>query len=127
MQEQKLMAEFAGGLATHYPEASLVVIGSTLNDLGLMHFGNVFVTGPVDVSEVENICHSYDLGSLFVCVARPLFGHPLQFFAHSAGLPCATFGWAAGYSAQRPEDLVLDPRIPIGEQLGVLTRWMEGD
>jgi GT2 family glycosyltransferase len=125
-QEQTLMAKIAGGLATRCPEASLVVIGSTLNDLGLMHFGNVFVTGPVDVSEMEHICHSYDLGALLVCIARPLFGHPLQFFAHSSGLPCAYFGWSACH-AERSEDLVLDSRAPIEVLLGVLTRWMMRD
>jgi hypothetical protein len=89
-----------------------------------MRIGNTFVTGPVGASELDRACRNHELGTLFLCMTRPLFGHPLQFSALACGLPLARFDWCGQYRAGRPGDLLLDPGAPRGELIAALTRWV---
>ena len=125
VDEQQLMRDIAIGLNTCCSTSSTVVIGGTLDDLGLMRIGNTFVTGSVDVSEIDHICRAHALGSLFLCITRPLFGHPLQSSAQASGLPLAYFDWSNGRCMPRSNDLLLDPLAPIAEVIGALTKWMK--
>jgi O-antigen biosynthesis protein len=125
VDEQQLMRDIAIGLNTCCSTSSTVVIGGTLDDLGLMRIGNTFVTGSVDVSEIDHICRAHALGSLFLCITRPLFGHPLQSSAQASGLPLAYFDWSNGRCMPRSNDLLLDPLAPIAEVICALTKWMK--
>jgi O-antigen biosynthesis protein len=125
VREQLFMRNIAIGLNKYCSNSSTVVIGSTLDDLDLMHIENTFVTGFVDVSEIDDICRAYALGSLFLCVTRPLFGHPLQSSARASGLPLAYFDWSNGRCIPRSNDLLLDPVAPLAEVIGVLVKWMK--
>jgi GT2 family glycosyltransferase len=106
------------------PDCSIVVLGDTLDDLALMRIGNTFVTGPVDPSELDRACRDHALGTLFMCVTGPLFGHPLQFSALACGLPLAYFNWCGGRRTGRPGDLLLDPGAPSGELMWALSQWI---
>ena len=125
VHEQRLMRVIATRLSTCCSKSTTVIIGGTLDDLGLMRIGNTFVTGSVDVSEIDYICRTYALGSLFICITRPLFGHPLQSSAQASGLPLAYFDWSNGRCTARSQDLLLDPLSPIVEVIGVLIEWMK--
>src|SRR5262249_10832073 len=76
VEEQWLMTQVACALRDIRPDVSLTVVGATLDDLDLMSIGNTFVTGAVEPEEFELVVKAYDLGCLFVSVARPIFGHP---------------------------------------------------
>ncbi len=125
VHEQLFMRNIAIGLNKYCSNSSTVVIGGTLDDLGLMRIENTFVTGSVDVSEIGNMCRAYALGSLFLCITRPLFGHPLQSSAQAAGLPLAYFDWSNGWCIPRANDLLLDPLAPIADVIDALIKWMK--
>jgi O-antigen biosynthesis protein len=124
VNEQRLIRGIASRLKKLYPVASVVVMGRTLDDMGLMRFRDTFVTGSVDASELGHLCRAYELGSLFVSLTAPLFGHPLQSFAESSGLPVAFFDWSKGRYLPRPEDLLLDPLGSMDEVVEALVHWM---
>jgi len=71
-QEDQLMRDIVLAFTRFRPDASIVVIGGTLDDLDLVHIGNTFGTGQVDPNEIEHQCRVYRLSSLFLCGARPL-------------------------------------------------------
>jgi hypothetical protein len=82
------------------------------------------VTGPLGAFELDQACRNYRLGTLFLCMARPVFGHPLQLLAVACGLPLACFDWSAGRYAARPGDLLLDPGAPSGKSITALADWV---
>jgi hypothetical protein len=120
----EVMRNVACAFKTCCPECSIVVLGDTLDDLALMRIGNAFVTGPTDASELDRACRDHELGTLFLCVTRPLFGHPLQLSAQACGLPLACFDWCGGRDTARRGDLLLDPGAPSDELIGALARWV---
>jgi O-antigen biosynthesis protein len=122
--EQQLMRDIAIGFKRCFPTCSIVVIGSTLNDLALMRIGNTFVTGSFDISEIDHLCRTYALGSLFLCITHPLFGHPLQSSAQATGLPLAYFDWSNGLCVPSSNHLLLNPLAPTEEVIGALARWI---
>jgi len=124
LQEQRLMRAVALGLRKTWPSLSIVVIGGTLDDPGLMRIGNMFVTGPVDAAEMGHVCRAYELSSLFLCAAPPLSAHPIQTSVASVGLPLAYIDGANGCYAPKHEDLLLAPHATADEIIGELSRWL---
>ncbi|MDX8456001.1 glycosyltransferase [Mesorhizobium sp. VK9D] len=124
-EEQFLMCSLARVLREKRPELSITVIGSTLDDHGLMRFGNVFVTGSVEAAELDWVSRSYGLQSLFLCATRPIFGHPLATLALNSALPVTFFDWSLGRLKSRKGDLPIDPGSDLSDITSSLCEWME--
>lgn len=121
--ELRLIQAIVAGFADLRPDLSLTVIGTTLDDIGLMRGGNVFVTGAVDPDEFPKVVKNYGVQSLFLCAARPLFGHPFERAARAASLPIAYFDWSKIGQAKK-NDLAIDPNFALDNLIGALGRWM---
>ena len=122
--EQWLISEIERRLSGVSPTISITVIGTTLDDIGLMRGGNAFVTGTVYPEEFEHECESLRLGYLFISATQPLFGHPILSVAHSSPLPTAYFDWSGGHIKPRKRDLPIDPSSSLDEIIRALCRWM---
>lgn len=105
------------------PEQSCVVIGETLDDLGLMKLDNVFVTGAVAADELERVLRQYGVGAVFFPSRRPLFGHP-RIAAVADLAPTAAFDWSFGTVAPAQGDLALSPHLSDDEVSGALVSWL---
>jgi len=123
LHEQQFIRDLAACLRTTCPHRAMVVTGDTPDSLGLMRIGNTLVTGSIGVGELADACRAHGVGALLPCATRPLFGHPLQSFALSCGLPIAYFDWSGGGHRARHGDLLLDPSAPIGELVAALVAW----
>ena len=99
--EQRLTLKVACWFKRERPEMALVALGTTLDDLGLMKAGNLFVTGQVPHDEFDRVIQQYDLKALFLPIRQPLFGHPIIVRAEACGLPLAYFDWSFGTIARR--------------------------
>lgn len=122
-EEQRLIGGMAAALRSS-STAAITVIGATLDDLSLMHIGNVFVTGAVDRPDFNGVVKSYGLQALFLAATRPIFGHPIVELAFACGLPVGFFDWSGGRFKPRKGDLVLDPATPFDDVMTLLGRWM---
>jgi len=125
-QDYQLLQNLVRSLADEHSDLQIVVFGGTLNDLGLMRSDNVFVTGPVTATELADAIRFYQVQSLLLCGARPLFGHPLQNAALESGLPLASFDWVSGQRKAAKSGLALDPRASAGTLAGAVGQWMAG-
>ena len=122
--EHCLMRNLIQELRRHGPVPTLVVIGRTLDDLGLMRLGGVCVTGTAEPGEHPRILRQYGVRRLLLGTRRPLFGHPA--IAHASArsqVPLAFFDWSLGKIPARPGDLALDPRADDAEVAAALIRW----
>jgi hypothetical protein len=124
--EQWLMSEIAHRFGANRPEVAITVIGTALDDIGLMRCGNTFVTGAVNPEEFEHLVDALDLGYLFISTTRPLFGHPILSSALSSSLPTAYFDWSMGRIKPKKTNLPIDPRSSLDDIVGGLSRWMPG-
>ncbi len=106
------------------PALGLVVLGSTIDDLGLIKAGGVFVTGDMEREEQRIVLRHYDVTALFVAARRPLFGHPTMTDFAAAGLPIALFDWSMGRVAAEQSDLALDPLSPDDAVAAALASWL---
>ncbi len=122
--EQWLMRETARQLGRLRPDISMTIIGATLDDIGLMRGGNVFVTGAVEPGEFEHLVDALGVEHLFVSTTQPIFGHPNLAIAFSSRLPTAYFDWSVGQSTPKKKDLAIDPRSSLADLIGALDRWM---
>ncbi len=123
--EYRLTKAVALALNRELPERPVIVIGQTLDDLGLMRLDNVHVTGTVDRREYGRILSQYDIGALFFPIRQPLFGHPTM-----TGLAectaTASFDWSSGEVSPRTGDLALRPEITNDELIESLVSWLSG-
>lgn len=122
--EQWLISQIARQLGKLRPELSMTVIGSTLDDISLMHISNAFVTGAVEPPEVEHLVGALGVERLFVCAALPIFGHPTVSVAFSTGLPTAYFDWTPGLSKANNKNLPLCPRSSLSDIISALDQWL---
>jgi hypothetical protein len=123
-EEQALMGATARAIRLTNPGVMVTVLGSTLDDLGLMQIANTFVTGSIDPQEVESLAKSYDLQAVFVPLTRRIFGHPLVDSVSTSALPVAYFDWSLGRLRARSGDLAFDPRVPFEGMVARLRRWL---
>jgi GT2 family glycosyltransferase len=123
-QEQLLMSELARAFSRIRPDVSILILGSTLNDIDLMRHSNTFVTGAVGPGEFERLFASQGLRRIFISTTRPLFGHPILSAVQSNCLPTAYFDWSMGHSKPDRTDLAIDPTSSLDELVETLSQWM---
>ncbi len=71
-----MIGAIAGALRSSNPAVAMTVVGATLDDLGLMQIGNLFVTGKIELPDFERAVKSYGLQALLLAATCPIFGHP---------------------------------------------------
>ena len=122
--EQRLMSAVTRKFIALQPDLSFTIIGTTLDDMGLMRGGNAFVTGAVAAEDFEHLIAALGVRHLFVSMTRPLFGHPTLNAVHSSSLATAYFDWSMGRIKPKKQDLAIDPRSSLDHIIDALSRWM---
>jgi GT2 family glycosyltransferase len=124
--EQQLISETAREFGLIRPDISMTVIGTIPNEMELMRNSNVFVTGPVDPDEIEQLAATLGVKYLFMSISRPLFAHPILSAVFSSDVPTAYFDWSMGRSKPKKKDLAIDPRLSFEAIVSALNDWMPG-
>ncbi|MDA9499504.1 hypothetical protein XI05_18970 [Bradyrhizobium sp. CCBAU 11357] len=107
------------------PDARIVVLGETLDDLALMALGGVTVTGRLSVDELGGVAALHRLDRLLIARRAPLFGHPMIEAALSeVGVPLAFFDWSFGNIGAHEADLPLAPTNDVAATAEDLFGWM---
>ena len=106
-------------------EASITVLGETIDDNALMRSGNCFVTGCAEAPDLRRLLRQYEIKHLMIGAGSPLFGHPIESAAIKSRLPLARLDWSFGAYKGRPGDLFIDPGSKPPEIAETLVRWME--
>jgi hypothetical protein len=101
----------------------VVILGPTLDDLGLMAIGNIFVSGPIEPDEYATAFRRYALTCLFLPALNAVFGHPAIGAADRSNLPVAAFDWTQGSWTPRPQDLSIDPSLGDAQIADSLSHW----
>lgn len=122
-REQQFLHAVVQRLKEAQSELAVTLVGRLPNDLDLMRFDDVFVTGPVEAAELPEVARAYGLRALFLCSCEPLFGHPLQSAAAACGLPVAAFDWSGRRNCAAAE-LALDPHAPAAAIADALAQWV---
>jgi O-antigen biosynthesis protein len=105
---------------------SILVAGSTFDDVRLMSHENVFVTGPIDASELSSVLQAHNVGWILTGFDGPLFGHPLIQSVRSTDIPVAYLDWSKGEITPRAQDLALQPDVPLELFTKQIISWIEG-
>ncbi|WFU39449.1 glycosyltransferase [Bradyrhizobium sp. CB82] len=114
-------------LGQQRPDARIVVLGETLDDLALMALGNVTVTGRVQAEELRDMAALHRLGGLLIVRRIPSFGHPLIMTAFSdVDVPLAFFDWTFGSVRPHGADLPMAPSNEAATTAEDLLGWMAG-
>ena len=121
--DYRLIKQTARALNRELSDRSIVVIGETIDDIGLMRLDNVFVTGAVQVTEYDRILRQYSIGALFIPVRQPLFGHP-AIIDIARRVPTASFDWSLGNVPFHPADLALNPYLTDDELIASFVTWL---
>lgn len=119
----RLMHNVVRILRHQHPEISIVVIGSTLDDVELMKAGNVFVTSDLKPAEYGRVLAQYDIRALFLATRGALFGHPVLNSGEDSDLPLAYFDWSLGQHHAQKKDLPLTPGITDRQVASSLGSW----
>jgi hypothetical protein len=107
-------------------DVSIIVAGSTFDDVRLMSHDNVFVTGPADASELTSVLQAHNVRWMFTGFDGPLFGHPLIQSTKNADIPVAYLDWSMGSITPRPGDRAIRPDV-TSDRLGhQIVSWIEG-
>jgi hypothetical protein len=125
VQTHQLIREAVLSLTTDIPNMSIVVLGSTLDDFGLMRIGKTFVTGPIDSAELAHLSRVYSVSTLFLCATRPISGHPIETSARDLKLPLAYIDWRTEPHCSTSPNLRLSPRAKPSQQIGDLRHWLQ--
>ena len=109
------------------PSWRLVVLGKCANDLPLLSYPNVFITGPVGPAEYFDVLRQYRISALLLAerwgAADSLDLHGLT------TLPAAFFDWTLGALKETKEFngvLTLDPRLCDKRSAATVTNWLSG-
>ncbi|EHR01420.1 glycosyltransferase [Bradyrhizobium sp. WSM471] len=103
---------------------SIVVAGATLNDLELMSFPNLFVTGNTHLAELADVLLPHAPSWLFTDFGDPLFGHPTIEAVRQANRKVAYCDWSNRLVAPRPGDLPISPDIDDAALADALASWI---
>src|SRR5262249_40604706 len=76
LYELELIRALARTLKESAPGAEVIVIGATMDDLGLMGIGNVFVSGAVDAAGYADAFRRHGVTKLLLPIRRAVFGDP---------------------------------------------------
>jgi GT2 family glycosyltransferase len=105
-------------------DTEIVVLGQTLDDIRLMRFGHVHVTGQIGADEVDTVVQGYGINRLLLSLADPVFGHPLVQRLEDTKLPFATVDWRGAEASGRKSDLMLSPALSRDEQIDGVMNWL---
>ena len=105
---------------------SVIVAGSTFDDLRLMSHDNVFVSGAMEASELGPVLRPHNVGWMLTGFDGPLFGHPLIEAVRAANVPVAYLDWSRGAAARRVGDLAMDPDLQLDPLVDQVVAWIEG-
>jgi GT2 family glycosyltransferase len=123
-EEQGLIGAIAGALRASDPAVVMTVLGATLDDIGLMEIGNVFVSGKVEMPDFNRAVRFYGIQALLLAATRPIFGHRIIETASACGLPIAYFDWSMGSLKPKIGDLAVSPAISFEDMMMALGRWL---
>jgi O-antigen biosynthesis protein len=124
--ELLIIRSLALRLRGRHQDVSIFVAGSTFDDLRLMSHDNVFVSGPIEASELGRVLLPHNVGWMLTGFDGPLFGHPLIEAARGANVPVAYLDWSRGAAAGRAGDLAMDPDLRNDQLVDQITTWIEG-
>lgn len=99
--------------------AQLLVLGGTLDDLGLMAGSATFVTGPLAADEIAACAERFRCAALLLPERDRLF----EGLERTSCPRRAYFDWSGGAYVPGPGDLVLDPAICDAEAAARIVRW----
>jgi GT2 family glycosyltransferase len=103
--------------------ASIVVLGRCVHDLGIMERGRIFVTGVVPDEEYVRVLRQYRISKLFSPYRTRYFGL-IDRLSAGLGLRKGYFDWSFGALGRDPGDLALDPRICCERAAFETSAWM---
>jgi GT2 family glycosyltransferase len=106
-------------------DASIIVLGETIDDKTLTRGGNCFVTGRVEAQGLRRLLRQYQIQHVMVGAGSPLFGHPIEASAIKSRLPLARLDWSFGAYAGRDGDLLIKPNLKPPQIAETLVQWME--
>jgi len=109
------------------PQISIVVAGTTFNDLQLVSLGNTFVTGPIEPDQPTSAIFPYHVRWILTGFGAPLFGHPTIEAARKSRLPVASFDWSYGALKPRKSDLAIDPALPLDMITRKIVSWVTNE
>jgi hypothetical protein len=104
-------------------QASIIVLGQSLYELGIMSGPRIFVTGVVDEDEYERVLRQYRISHLLSPYRTRHFGLVDRLSADS-GLPKGYFDWSFGVMDREAGDLALDPRICFERAALEIGAWL---
>jgi len=118
------MRDLALTLRRLAPELTVVVLGATLDDIGLMRIGNVFVSGAVEPEEIPSATHLYGIRALFAACPSSSPG-PRVAAAAAAPLPVAWLDRRPGRGGG-DNDIAVPPGCSGLELAARLHTWLAG-
>ena len=104
-------------------DASIVVLGQCVDELGIIESGPVFIAGGVVRQEYARVIQQYRIGKLFLPYRTRRFGLVDQVGA-ACGLQKAYFDWSFGALDKDTGDLPLDPRICLERAALGVGAWL---
>ncbi|MHB2166861.1 glycosyltransferase [Alsobacter sp. R-9] len=116
--------EFAQAMLRRRSNRSLIVLGDTIRDIGLIRLGNVFVTGPLEDEDPAEVLSVHRCRSLLLVQRDRSFINPGIDFVRRSTLPFAAFatGGAVDLLLDRGDGLALDPGWSIDTVAFVVDR-----
>jgi GT2 family glycosyltransferase len=110
-------------LRRNAPNLDFVVLGNTIDDIGLMAATQVLVSGKFEDQEIGSLLVKYEISSLFIASRQPLFGHPRKDAFADSGLPVASFDWLNDQPKSQ-FDLSLDVHMNAAPAADALADWV---
>lgn len=107
--------------ADHAP--SLMVMGRTGDDFGLLRDGGVMITGAVEAAEIATIARRYAITHVLALSSAANFGSPMADPLDRLDLPLAQFDWSGNGKPGTP-DLAIPPDLDDDEAADAITHWM---
>jgi O-antigen biosynthesis protein len=106
-------------------DTAILVAGATFDDLRLMSHENIFVTGPMEASELGSVLQPHNIGWMLTGFDGPLFGHPVIESVRSADVAVAYVDWSMGTIRPRAGDLAIDPDVSPDVLAHQVVSWIE--
>ena len=107
-------------------DASIVVLGQCVDELGIMASGNIFVTGAIGRLEYPQVIRQYGIGRLFSPYRTRHFRIADDLGA-LCGLQKGYFDWSFGSLEIEDGDLALDPRLCVERAAHEVGAWLLGE
>ena len=104
-------------------DASIIVLGQCVDELGMMASGYIFVAGEVARHEYGRVIQQYRIGKLFSPYRTRHFGL-VDELGVACGLRKAYFDWSFGALEKDSGDLSLDPRICLERAAIEIGAWL---